>query len=84
MDDQDIMTTQDYCGAIAYMVKDEATLHSVIEELRLARLKLGSILDRLESLQLSRDDLEGVRGQADCITFEVDGLVVLVRHLLEP
>jgi hypothetical protein len=83
MDDQDMMAASDYFGAIAHMVREEATLQSVRDEVRLARLKLGSILDRLETLQPSRDDLDAVRGQAECITFEVDGLVVLLRGLMD-
>jgi hypothetical protein len=83
MDARDIMTTKDYIGAIAYMEKEEATLQGVMEELRLARLKLGSILDRLDVLQLDRADLDGIQGQAQCVTCEVDGLVVLIREILE-
>ncbi|HEX4416156.1 MAG TPA: hypothetical protein VH107_21165 [Lacipirellulaceae bacterium] len=83
MDAQDIMTTNDYIGAIACMEKEEATLESIMEQLRLARMKLGSILNRLDDLQLNSEDLDGIRGQAECITCEIDGLVVLIRAMLE-
>jgi hypothetical protein len=83
MDDSDMMARQDFIGAIAHMVEHDATLQSVVEQLRLCRLKLGSVLERLESLQLNKDDLEGIRGQSECITFEIDGLVVLLRHVME-
>jgi hypothetical protein len=83
MNAQDIMTTMDFIGAIAYMEKQEATLQSVMEELRLARLKLGSVLDRLDVLQLNSEDLDGISGQAECVTCEIDALVVLMRAVME-
>jgi hypothetical protein len=78
-----MMATKEGRGAIAHMLERETTLQTVLEQARLSRLKLGSILDRLESLPLDADDLDQLREQAETVAFEVDNLVVLTRTMLE-
>jgi hypothetical protein len=77
-----MMTSGDCFGAILQMVEQKSDLESVLQQLRLYRLKLGSILDQLETFEPGPEALDQLRFHSDGIGTEVDSLNDIVRQLL--
>ena len=83
MRDPNMMTTKECADEIIRMVSRDPSKEIFIEKVRQSRVKLGAILERLESFQFRPDELEQLRDQVEAIAFEVDNAVVLMRCLSE-
>jgi hypothetical protein len=83
MRDPNMMTTKECADEIIRMVNRDPSKEVFVEKIRQSRVKLGAILERLESFQFRPDELEQLRDQVEAIAFEVDNAVVLMRCLSE-
>jgi hypothetical protein len=72
-----------YIAAIVATIGCPANLQTVIHELRLARLKIGSILEELENLAPDRDAIAKVREASESVVDETNRLGAIVRRLAE-
>jgi hypothetical protein len=76
------MTVSEYVGEIAKMVEPGPDLQLVMHHIRLSRLKLGSVLDRLETFEPGPEAAQRLRDHADAIAYEIDTMVEGVRELM--
>jgi hypothetical protein len=83
MCDPNMMTTKECADQIIRMVNREPSKEVFVQKIRQSRVKLGAILERLESFQFRPDELEQLRDQVEAIAFEVDNAVILMRCLSE-
>ncbi len=83
MRDPNMMTTKECADEIIRMVNRDPSKEIFVEKIRQSRVKLGAILERLESFQFRPEELEQLRDQVEAIAFEVDNAVVLMRCLSE-
>jgi hypothetical protein len=77
-----MMTRGDCFGAILQMVEQKNDLDSVLQQLRVFRLRLGSVLDQLETFEPGPEALGQLCCQTDTIGMEMDSLSEIVRQLL--
>ena len=71
----DSMTVQECLGAITAFVEREPSVTSIQDTLRLARIRLGAVIDRLEALEASHGALDELHYHADSIMLELDNLL---------
>jgi hypothetical protein len=64
------------------MVELKKDFHSVLQQVRVLRLELGSVLDQLESFEPGPEALEKLLSQTENIAMEVDSLNDIVRQLM--
>jgi hypothetical protein len=83
MSASNLMSSGDCLDAIAEMVEHNTDLQYVVQQARLSRLKMGSILERLESLEPDLETLERLRDHTESIAYEVDCFALVLRELME-
>ena len=72
----------EYFGGTVQMAEQKSDLPSVLQQVRIARLKLGNVLDQLETFEPGREALEQLLDLSDCIAADVDSLNDIVRQLM--
>lgn len=77
-----MITRQHYFDAIVKMNEPRADLESVLRELRVSRLKLGSILEQLENFEPGPAAIEQMHTCCDSIADEIDHLGDTIRQLM--
>ena len=55
--------------------------HLLMQRIRLSRLKLGSILERLDSFEPGPPELELLREHSENAAFEIDTLIQAIREM---
>ena len=55
--------------------------HLLMQRIRLSRLKLGSILERLDSFEPGPPELEQLREHSENAAFEIDTLIQAIRKM---
>jgi hypothetical protein len=64
------------------MLDNPPNLKTVVQKIRLSRLKLGSLLERFESFEPGQPALEALNNHADSIDFEIDAFVEAACKLM--
>jgi len=64
----------------AQMVDRKANVVSIVQQIRLCRLKLGSVLNRLENYQLGPDALKQVGDRMDEVSNEIRLLTETIQR----
>ena len=65
------------------MVERQTDLQTVTQKVRLCRLKLGAVLNRLENYKLEPDALKLVNDRTDEISNEIRLLIEMLQRLLD-
>ena len=73
-------TLRECVTAITQLVELHPNISSIQQTLRVARLKLGLAIERLESLGQQSDVLEQLRDHSESVTFEIDTLLKTIRN----
>ncbi len=84
MTDPNQMTVTEYLGEIVTMVEPSPELQLVLRHIRLSRLKLGSVLERLEAFEPGAAAVQRLRDHADAAAYEIDSLADAVREMMGP
>ena len=71
----DSMTVNECLCVITEFVERKPSVTSIQGTLRLARVRLGAVIDRLETLGSSHEALDELHYHADSITLELDNLL---------
>jgi hypothetical protein len=64
------------------MVERQPDVFTIVQQIRLCRLKLGSVLNRLENFEPGPEALESLRDCSDDVTHEVRVLVETLQRLM--
>ena len=74
--------TLDECfSAIPAMLERTTDLKYLLQQVRISRIRLGSILDRLENIESDEATLERLRDHAECVAYEIECLGMVLRNL---
>lgn len=77
------MLNRDECFGGAVQMEDRhSDLPSLLQQVRMMRLKLGCILDRLEAFEPGREAFEQLLNHTDYIAAEVDSLDETVQQFM--
>ena len=76
-----LMSPGDRLNAITRMVERPTDIQSVIQQIRLSRLKLGSASDRLEHFEPDSNALALLSDHTVNVTLEIDILVETIQQL---
>ena len=66
---------------IAKMLEDTPNRHVLVQRIRLSRLKLGSVLERLEVFEPGPGALQRLNEHSESIAFEIDSLIETTREI---
>ena len=67
---------------IAKMLENTPYRHVIAQRIRLSRLKLGSVLERLEAFEPGPGALERLNDHSESIALEIDSLLETIREIM--
>ena len=66
----------------SHMVDRTADVTTIVQQIRLCRLKLGSALNRLENYQPNEPEIERIREHVDDISNEIRLLITSLQRMM--
>ena len=67
----------------SHMVDPKTDLITIIQQVRLCRMKLGAALNRLEDYKAGSRELEQIREHTDAISDEIQFLINTLQRLMD-
>jgi hypothetical protein len=67
---------------ITYMLENTPKKHVLVQRIRLSRLKLGAVLERLEAFEPGPEALERLNESSESMALEIDNLIETVREIV--
>jgi hypothetical protein len=67
---------------ITKMVENTPNNYILVQRFRLSRLKLGSVLERLEAFEPGPGALERLNDHSESIACEIDSLIETIREIM--
>jgi hypothetical protein len=64
------------------MVDNKTDVETIVQQIRLCRLKLGSALNRLENHQPSHEEMELIRDHTDDISNDIRLLITTLQQMM--
>ena len=80
MSTSDSVSRERCLRAISHFVQRESNISSALQSLRISRLKLGTLIERLESHAAHRDISEQFRDQAYSVVFEIEKVLEMIHE----
>jgi hypothetical protein len=68
---------------LTQMVERQTDLHALLQKVRLCRLKLGAVLNRLEMDKLNPDELKLMEERTDEVSNDIRILVETIQWLMD-
>ena len=63
------------------MIENPPSLDLILQQIRLSRMKLGSVLERLESFDPNSGGIPQFHDHAECVAIEVQLMIETLRQL---
>ena len=67
---------------ITKLLENTPNKHVLVQQIRLSRLKLGSVLERLEAFEPGPGAFERLNEHSESITMEIDSLIKTTREIM--
>jgi hypothetical protein len=70
-------------SCFAPMIEQQFDLESILQQIRLSRLKLGSVLERLENFEPGAEAMNQLQDHADGVAIEIQLFIETLRQLMK-
>jgi hypothetical protein len=67
---------------ITHMLENTPKKHVLVQRIRLSRLKLGSVLERLDAFEPGPAGLERLNEHSESMALEIDSLIETIREIV--